>query len=102
MGRFKLYISSKDDRFYDDINLSISAGIPSWNSTAILAFMSLSHNINHLTPKADADIGKIKNKITLAISNRKSNFRNSTYHIPMSIGSNDFYWGQILLRQIHL
>lgn len=90
----ELYIASGIDSYYSSIVFPSFKDIPSWQSVGMLGFMSLSHYQDYLTPIADKV--EIRNAISSAVNNYKTNYVNTAYQIPFAMADRDdweFVWG---------
>jgi endoglucanase len=89
----ELYISTGDDQYWNAGNFGgSSAGIPGWNYVSPLAWVSLAHHIDSLTPAADKPL--IRQMITNQADTLYQEYFNSAYRTSMGLyGQRDFSWG---------
>lgn len=87
----ELYISSKDDTFYEDIKFTFTPNVPGWNATYALGLMSLSHNADYLTDLADKT--QIIDKMKAAVSGMINKYNSTAYLMAMNSTNFDYYWG---------
>lgn len=101
----ELYITTKEESYYKEINYDISFGVPGWPTVGSLSLLSLLVNKDSLTNAADLDL--IKNKFIAAVSGIKNNISASPYRIPGDFyywaGNNAFAnWGMMFLQAFRL
>lgn len=84
----ELYITTKEDQYYQNLNLSRWFGVPGWPNVETPGILSLITHRKSLTEMADTTA--IKN-ILLNMAGDLKNYQknNSPYRIP----NNSFYWG---------
>lgn len=85
----ELYITTKDDMYYAAFNSELEANVPGWGSVQSLAWISLAHNINQLTPAGNASL--IKSRITTLADNLVAKKKLSAFSVSLEKG--DFFWG---------
>ena len=86
----ELYISTRDDAYLTAMQPDkVSAGVPSWNSVAPLAWVSLAHHRERLTPAADRAL--IENRIRTQADALTAAWRSSPYRVSMQ--ASDLVWG---------
>jgi endoglucanase len=85
----ELYITTKDDAYYNAFNTSLEANVPGWGSVQSLAWMSLAHNINQLTPAAS--VSTIKTRLSLLADSLVAKKKLSAFAVSLEKG--DFFWG---------
>ncbi|MDA3929840.1 MAG: glycoside hydrolase family 9 protein [Prolixibacteraceae bacterium] len=83
----ELYITTKDEAYYNEINFDISFGVPGYPTVGSLSLLSLLVNKDSLTEVANLDL--IKSKFNSAVSGIKNNISTSPYRIPGDF----YYWG---------
>ena len=101
----ELYITTKDEQYYNDIGLDASYDLPGWGGVKTLGLLSLIVNKDSLTSVADTTLAK--SKLTGTISNTASNLATSPYRIPGDFffwGGNNAYanWGMLFMQAFHL
>ncbi|MBN1117187.1 MAG: glycoside hydrolase family 9 protein [Bacteroidales bacterium] len=101
----ELYITTKDSKYYDEINFDQSFGVLGWPTVQSLALISLLVNQDSLT--AVADIGMIREKYITTVSGTKNNVTSSPYRIPGDYyywsGNNAFAnWGMMFMQAFRL
>ncbi len=89
----ELYITTGDEASWHSRNFSeIDVGIPSWHDVRPLAWVSLAHHRENLTPAADTTL--IKNQIMQQGEELLEEYYRSPYGITMGrYGRSDFVWG---------
>ncbi len=86
----ELYITSKQDAYYVAMKAAeTTATIPSWNDVRSLAWMSLAHHRDNLTPVADTLL--IARRIDNLAANLHAVWAASAYGVTLQ--KNDFVWG---------
>jgi endoglucanase len=85
----ELYITTKNDDYYTAFNNNLEANVPGWGSVQSLAWISLAHHINQITPAAAA--APIKTRITTLADNLVAKKKSSAFSVSLEKG--DFYWG---------
>lgn len=85
----ELYITTQNDIYYMAFNNNLEANVPSWGSVQSLAWISLAHNINHLT--AAANTSPIKTRITTLADSLVAKKKLSAFSVSLEKG--DFFWG---------
>lgn len=83
----ELYITTKDDNYYDEIGLDGSYDLPGWGNVKTLGLLSLIVNKDSLSSIADTSL--VIQKLTDVVANTQNNIVNSAYRIPGDL----FYWG---------
>jgi len=94
----ELYISSGKDSYYTALQPeTVSATYPAWDDVRGLAWMSLAHHRERLTPLADR--GLIAARIDGLAARLAGEWRSSGYRVPMR--GADFVWGSnaVMLNQ---
>lgn len=86
----ELYITTKDDAYYTDLNpTTVTADVPWWGGVKSLGWISLAHNLDSLTPTADKTLIRTRlNGVAAGIAAKKTS---SAYGVPLVSG--DFNWG---------
>ncbi|GGY85292.1 endoglucanase [Cellvibrio zantedeschiae] len=86
----ELYITTKDDSYYADLNPSaVTANVPAWGDVKSLAWISLAHHLDSLTKVADKTL--IKNRLNNLATDIVAKKMASAYGVPLVNG--DFNWG---------
>jgi endoglucanase len=101
----ELYITTKDDTYYNEINFNVSFGVPGYPTVGSLSLLSLIVNKDSLTKVADLDL--IKSKFISTVSGIKNSIYTSPYRIPGDFyywgGNNAFAnWGMMFMRAFRL
>ncbi len=101
----ELYITTKDETYYKEINFDVSFGVPGYPTVGSLSLLSLIVNKDSLTEVADLDL--IKSKFIAAVSGIKNSISTSPYRIPGDFyywgGNNAFAnWGMMFMRAFRL
>ena len=87
----ELYLSTKDDTYYNQIKLNYSSGFwaPGWDSANTLALMSLLLHEEELTQAGK----QISADVKAAFLKLADAFLKSKKDAPYGVSINDFYWG---------
>lgn len=86
----ELFITTGETRYNNDINVgSIQNGVPSWNSSAPLALISIITHENALA--GSLDVNSAKTEFLKTATDLASKVNNSPMRVAM--GQNDFVWG---------
>jgi len=86
----ELYISTRDPAFYAAMGAErLPHRVPAWNDVAGLAWMSLAHHRQRLTPEADQAL--IKQRVSRLAQQLAEAWRTSAYRVAMQ--TPDFVWG---------
>ena len=86
----ELYVTTRDDAYLAAMApAQVPMNLPSWGDVAGLAWMSLAHHRDHLTPAADRAL--IERRITSLASQLADAWGASPYRIAMQ--ADDFNWG---------
>ncbi|MEK8033855.1 glycoside hydrolase family 9 protein [Ideonella sp. DXS29W] len=95
----ELYITTRDDRYWAELRQALQkagdaapdalAGVPSWGSVAPLAWVSLAHHRDRLTPAADRAL--IERRIRAQAEALAAAWRGSAYRV--SLQASDLVWG---------
>lgn len=94
----ELYISTGKDSYYTALQPeTVSITYPAWDDVRGLAWMSLAHHRDRLTPLADR--GLIASRIDSLAARLAQEWRDSAYRVPMA--ARDFVWGSnaVVLNQ---
>jgi endoglucanase len=94
----ELYISTGDDAYYRAMKPeSVDITFPEWNEVRGLAWMSLAHHKDRLTPAADRKL--IASRIDTLAATLAQQWRTSAYRLSMK--APDFVWGSnaVVLNQ---
>ncbi len=83
----ELYITTKNDNYYNKIGIDAAYNIPGWSNVKTLGLLSILINKDSLTTIADTTLAK--NKLIELVGNAKNAVLNSPYRIPGEF----FYWG---------
>jgi endoglucanase len=83
----ELYITTKDDQYYEEIGLNGIYNVPGWSNVKTLGLLSLIIHKDSLTNIADTTLAK--SKLTELVTGAKNAILNSPYRIPGEF----FYWG---------
>lgn len=86
----ELYITTGQDRYYDAIMADeLTNEVPNWAQVRGLAWMSLAHHRNQLTPSADQQL--IAQRVDGLARELYDEWQTSAYRVPMR--GSDFVWG---------
>jgi endoglucanase len=94
----ELYISTGKDSYYQAMRpQAVSATFPSWSDVQGLAWMSLAHHRERLSPAADRAL--IASRIDKLAESLAQEWRSSGYRVPMK--AKDIVWGSnaVILNQ---
>lgn len=83
----ELYVTTKDSKYYNEINFNQSFGVLGWPTVSSLALLSMLVNQDSLTEAAD--ISLIKSKYLSSVSGMRNNIATSPYRLPGDF----YYWG---------
>ncbi len=89
----ELYITTGNDAYWNARNFNTSEnGVPAWPYTRPLAWVSLAHHLDHLTPAANQNL--IESRIMNLGQELLQLHENSAYGHSMGMrGNQDFVWG---------
>ncbi len=101
----ELYITTKDDSYYGEMDFNQAFGLPGWPVVSSLGLQSLVVHRESLT--ASADVESIKTTFINTISGAKNNISISPYRIPGDFyywaGNNAFAnWGMLFMQAFRL
>lgn len=86
----ELYVSTRDDAYYAAMKPErVANSVPSWGDVKGLAWMSLAHHRQRLTPAAD--LALIASRVETLAGTLASGWEASPYRVSMQAG--DFVWG---------
>jgi endoglucanase len=86
----ELYVSTRDDAFLKAMKPEqLPMDIPGWPDVGALAWITLAHHRDHLTPAADRAL--IERRITELAAKFADDWQRSPYRVPMK--TEDFIWG---------
>ncbi len=83
----ELYVSTKDQKYYNEIGINKTYNYPAWPNVKTLGLLSLIVNKDNLSPVADTAL--FKNKLIGLVSQAKNKAASSPYRITGDF----FYWG---------
>jgi len=86
----ELYITTKNDSYWHARNFQ-DVGVPSWQFVRPLAWVSLAHHRNNLTPAANVQL--IQQRIINQGYTLRNEYRSSAYKVSMGHVPWDFVWG---------
>lgn len=87
----ELFITTQEDAFLNAMNLNqITNGIPTWNSTAPLALISLAYHKNMV--ENELNFSTVENKLLQTANALTNTLQNSPMQTAMG-NDNDFTWG---------
>lgn len=96
----ELYLTTKDDAYYTDVNLFSDEKtpgrppvLPSWPQVRTLAYYSLARLANTLTPRGKQDLPKIKNHIIQQADALRQDVDKQAFQTVMGKSARDFIWG---------
>ena len=85
----ELFITTGDDRYYADMNLTEAAiGVPSWSNVSGLPWISLSHHLDKLSDDARQ---LVRTRVDQLAQQLQENTEKSAYRVAMQ--PKDFIWG---------
>lgn len=86
----ELYISTGDESYYEAMNADkLGNAVPSWSQSLGLAWMSLAHHLDQLTPAADRQL--IRQRVVGLADQLLAAGKASAYRVSMT--APDFVWG---------
>ena len=86
----ELYVTTRDDRFLAAMKARAQpADVPGWGDVGSLAWVTLAHHRDRLTPAADR--GGIERQIAAQAAKLAALWQASPYRVAMQ--NDDFYWG---------
>ena len=86
----ELYVTTRDDAFLAGQNLAQwPIGTPGWPDVQALAWITLAHHRDRLTPRVDR--GLVERRIVDTADQLASTWQSSPYRVAMR--TTDFYWG---------
>ncbi|NRF71670.1 glycoside hydrolase family 9 protein [Aquincola sp. S2] len=86
----ELYVTTRDDAYLAALKAQAPpAGVPGWGDVGSLAWITLAHHRERLTPAADR--AEIARQITTLAGKLAAQWQASAYRVAMQ--RDDFYWG---------
>ncbi|WP_284615024.1 glycoside hydrolase family 9 protein [Aquabacterium humicola] len=86
----ELYVTTRDDAYLAALKARAQpAGVPGWGDVGSLAWITLAHHRERLTPAADR--AEIARQITAQAGKLAAQWQASPYRVAMQ--RDDFYWG---------